>query len=84
MSLPERLQNVSIEYLKDEESYEPTKINNISELEEQIGDICQSIYDILGTQQLEATYQRALQYELEKTGIKIHSEISINIKYIPK
>ena len=56
-------------------------VKNIDELKQRLPDICNEIMGDLGTQQLEGSYQRALQYELQDHKITVLSEVTIPLMY---
>lgn len=58
-----------------------SEISTLDALDEQLPSICNSLFEILGRKNLEATYQRALCIDLEEYGIKVDSEVSIDIMY---
>ncbi len=57
------------------------EIGTVEDLDFKIIEVCQEIQGILGTRNLEATYQRALKVELEALGIEIEMESVITLMY---
>ncbi|OQS04735.1 hypothetical protein THRCLA_20807 [Thraustotheca clavata] len=78
--ITKHMQNVSIEYGETKE-FGDTKIENSKDLMENLPAICNEIFEILGQQNLEATYQSALCEELQRRGVIVASEVDIPIKY---
>lgn len=76
-------ERVCIHYGKDIQNSDTNRIriNNLTELEANLPSICQSILDILGKRNLEATYQRALKFDLENAGVEVRDEVEIEIIY---
>jgi GxxExxY protein len=56
-------------------------INSLIDFEKALARLCRSLFQILGSKNLEATYQRALIIDLEEAGVIILSEVSITISY---
>lgn len=53
----------------------------LSELGDVLLDMSKALFDVLGTQNLEATYQRALCLDLADMGISTEQEVPINLMY---
>jgi GxxExxY protein len=70
----------SIDYgIPSDETVSP--IRTLSDLEAHLPHICESIAEVLGKRNLEATYQRALKMDLEEAGVEVMEEVPINILY---
>ena len=67
--------------LKDPTTDLSKRIYNLEDFEQRILEICQHIYEVFGSQNLEGTYQRALKIDLEKLGVKVISEVDIPLTY---
>ena len=60
----------------------PIVINNLIDLKKALPAICQRIFNTLGSQQVEATYQRCLSMDLLEAGITmVHLEPVLNLTY---
>jgi GxxExxY protein len=55
------------------------RINSMEELERHLPAMCEAIHKTLGSQNLEATYQRCLAMDLKEAGILVLSEVEIPI-----
>ncbi|KAL7573063.1 hypothetical protein ACA910_018751 [Epithemia clementina (nom. ined.)] len=58
-----------------------TKIESVSTFSHMLPEICQKIYNALGPQQHEGTYQMALFYDLLEAGLDVVLEAPIDILY---
>eukprot|EP00644_Phytophthora_capsici_P005615 jgi/Phyca11/538673/estExt2_Genewise1Plus.C_PHYCAscaffold_20217 len=57
------------------------QITTSSQLQDELPDICNEVFQVLGPYNLEATYQRALALELKDRGVTVLSEVEIPIEY---
>ena len=57
------------------------KIHSMEELESNLPAICEVIHKTLGSQNLEATYQRCLAMDLKEAGVLVICEVDIPILY---
>jgi GxxExxY protein len=56
-------------------------IRDVESLSKKLPSICSSIFEVIGSQQTESTYQRALKIDLEEAGSKVHMEPEIELMY---
>jgi GxxExxY protein len=56
-------------------------IKSLEDFEKFLPTLCRNLFQILGSKQLEATYQRALVLDLKKAGVIVDSELRIEIIY---
>jgi len=60
----------------------PPRICDVKSFDDQIGQICQSLFHTLTSKQLEATYQRCLAIDLQHAGIEVLAqEREIKLQY---
>ena len=57
-------------------------ISNLAEFQRELPQICQRLFQTLGSQQSEATYQRCLSLDLLDAGVKkVHLEVELPLSY---
>jgi GxxExxY protein len=71
----------NIDYIDKSMSNSHISIHSLKDLEVALPILCRSVFHVLGSKNLEATYQRALIIDLEEAGVTILSEVSITITY---
>eukprot|EP00284_Hemiselmis_tepida_P013966 CAMPEP_0174918842 /NCGR_PEP_ID=MMETSP1355-20121228/3321_1 /TAXON_ID=464990 /ORGANISM="Hemiselmis tepida, Strain CCMP443" /LENGTH=192 /DNA_ID=CAMNT_0016164041 /DNA_START=169 /DNA_END=744 /DNA_ORIENTATION=+ len=56
-------------------------IKSMEDLAKALPGMCQAVQDVLGSTNLEATYQRALKLDLQDAGLVVISEVEVPLKY---
>jgi len=66
---------------EDNAARSPPEINDFRSLSEHLPFLSSAVFRSLGSQQLEATYQRCLKIDLEEAGVKVTMEKEIQLVY---
>jgi GxxExxY protein len=57
------------------------QIANLKQFDSHIGIICNNLFGVLTSKQIESTYQRCLKIELEEAGLDVQEEVVLLVKY---
>ncbi|KAF4045524.1 PD-(D/E)XK nuclease superfamily [Phytophthora infestans] len=79
--ITEHLHTISFGEPRDATSTDLPKIATCSQLKEELPAVCNEVFRVLGSYNLEATYQRALARELKDRGVTVFSEVEIPVEY---
>ncbi|KAF4027740.1 PD-(D/E)XK nuclease superfamily [Phytophthora infestans] len=79
--ITEHLHKISFGEPRDATSTDLPKIATCSQLKEELPAVCNEVFRVLGSYNLEATYQRALARELKDRGVTVFSEVEIPVEY---
>ena len=57
------------------------RIHDLVELDKHLRPMAQAIFDCIGSQNLERTYEKCLVLDLKKAGLEVQSQIAIPLTY---